>query len=467
MALLKPDKIYTEHGLEISEKLITASSGVRYYSGRKLATPDHKPQWITIHNTDDINEAAGTNDAEQYARATFNNNMGSVVVHYYIDETACWHILADDTVGWHAADGSNGPGNTTSVAIEIIMDGSGKEYDVKAEDRGALLAAILLNKYGLGMDRLTTHKRWYPSKYCPAYILPHWTQFYNKVKTYYEQIKGEKQPEKKPAASKNYLTYPTKNMNITQGITGDSHTRHSAGSPADYPIDDGCSDEGRDWFYCPCDELRVAHIYGVWNGKKTNTIWLESNSKVVMPCGEDYVTIHVVHPNDDTLGGLKVGQTFKRGERMFLEGNDGNADGYHFHIAVGTGKFVAPGWVLNSKGSWVHNTTGRQLRPEEAFFVDPAFTSIIKTKGIEFKTLPQEDRQATLYFVQIGSFGKKGNAEAYAATARKAGFTTMIKEADVGGKRLYRVQIGAFGKKENAESYAAEARKKGFDAVIM
>lgn len=197
MGFLTADKTYTEHGLEISEKLITSGSGVRYFSNRKLDTPDHKPQFITIHNTEDINEAAGTNDAEQYARATFNNNMGDVVVHYYIDETACWHILADDTVGWHAADGANGPGNTKSVAVEIIMDGSGKDYDRKAEDRGALLAAILLHKYGLGIDRLKTHRDWYPRKYCPAYILPHWDVFVAKVTAYLTDIQ---RADAKPAS---------------------------------------------------------------------------------------------------------------------------------------------------------------------------------------------------------------------------------------------------------------------------
>ena len=201
MAFLTPDRTYTEYGLQISEKLITNASGVKHYSNRKLSTAGHKPEYVTIHNTDDIREAAGTNDAEQYARATFNNNMGDVVVHYYIDETACWHILADDTVGWHAADGATGPGNTKSVAIEIIMDGSGDSSDISAEDRGAKLAAILLHKYGLGIDRLKTHRDWYPRKYCPAYILPHWDKFVSKVKSYLAQIEKEGQQTETPVAS--------------------------------------------------------------------------------------------------------------------------------------------------------------------------------------------------------------------------------------------------------------------------
>jgi len=207
MGFLTADKTYTEYGLVIKEKLITASSGVKHYSNRKLNTSGCKPEYITIHNTEDINEAAGTNDAEQYARATFNNNMGDVVVHYYIDETDCWHILADDTVGWHAADGANGTGNTKSVAIEIIMDGSGKSYDTQAEDRGAKLAAILLHKYGLGIDRLKTHRDWYPKKYCPAYILPHWDKFVARVKFYLAEIEAADKPASSPATSNANMRY--------------------------------------------------------------------------------------------------------------------------------------------------------------------------------------------------------------------------------------------------------------------
>lgn len=398
MAFLKPDKTYTKYGLTIKEKLITSSTGVKAYSNRKLNTTNHKPEYITIHNTADINEAVGTNDAEQYSRATFNNAMGDVVVHYYIDETDCWHILANDTVGWHAADGSNGPGNTKSIAIEIIMDGSGKDYDVKAEDRGALLAAILLNEFNLGIDKLKTHHDWYSKKYCPAYILPHWDKFVKKVETNLNMIKAQNAKEKTTTTTqttttiklaKNYLTYPTKTMNITQNYTNSySHATHSQGNPKDYPIDDACSDGGREYFYCPCNEMMIAHIYGVNNSYKTNTIWLQSTSKVVGPFGEDYVTILITHPEDDDLSKLKEGQKFTRGQAIFREGKDGNATGYHFHIAVGTGKFTGSGWVQNSKKAWVNNTTGKQLKPEEAFYIDPKFTTIKNSNGITFKNLP-------------------------------------------------------------------------------
>lgn len=176
---LTPDKIRNEYGLEIKEKLIP--DGSKHKPNRKLTSG--RVEYITIHNTADINEAPGTNDAEQYARATHNGAMGGVSVHYYIDETDCWQLLREDEMGFHAADGY-GPGNGTSIAIEIIMDGTGSEEDVEAEARGAILAAALLKIHGLGIDRLTTHRHWYPKKYCPLYILPHWQRFADTVKGY-------------------------------------------------------------------------------------------------------------------------------------------------------------------------------------------------------------------------------------------------------------------------------------------
>lgn len=190
MAFLTPDNIRTEYGLTIKEKILPT----KLKPNRKLSNGTGKVEHVTIHNTEDIDEAKGTNDAEQYARATHNDNMKGVSVHYFIDETDCWQLLKEDEMGYHAADGANGPGNTTSLAIEIIMDGSGSKADKDAEDRGAKLAAILLHKHGLSIDRLTTHNRWYSKKYCPVYILPHWDSFKKKVEKYLNEINGSAKP---------------------------------------------------------------------------------------------------------------------------------------------------------------------------------------------------------------------------------------------------------------------------------
>ena len=196
MAFLTPTNTFTTpNGIVVKEKMIPGKDR----PNKLLNTPGNKPLYITIHNTADIKEAAGTNDAEQYARATFNGNMGDVYVHYYIDETDCWHILPNNEIGYHAADiGNKQGGNWTSIAIEIIEKNGTTADDKKAEDRGAKLAAYLLHTYGLGIDRLKTHNDWYPKKYCPAYILPHWGTFKATVKKYLDEL--EKPAATAPAA---------------------------------------------------------------------------------------------------------------------------------------------------------------------------------------------------------------------------------------------------------------------------
>lgn len=216
MAFLTPDKTRTEHGLLIRERIIPDSArATRYVASyvpqggkmkpcAKLSGGTGKVGGVTIHNTADIDESTGTNDAEQYSRATWPNQaMGGVMVHYYLDEVEAWQNLCDDEQGWHAADG-NGPGNTTTIAIEIIMDGSGSKEDIGAENNGALLSALLLHKHGLGIDKLYTHNRWMglpdnivygKPKNCPLYILPHWDAFKAKVQKHLSELRGaEEEP---------------------------------------------------------------------------------------------------------------------------------------------------------------------------------------------------------------------------------------------------------------------------------
>ena len=105
MAILRPDKTYMLGGIVISEKLIP--DGSRLKPNRPLKAG--RPEYITIHNTPDINEAAGTNDAEQYARATLNGNMNGVSVHFYIDED---FLAGEGRIGVHPND------NTATVWLQ-------------------------------------------------------------------------------------------------------------------------------------------------------------------------------------------------------------------------------------------------------------------------------------------------------------------------------------------------------------
>lgn len=208
---------------------------------------------------------------------------------------------------------------------------------------------------------------------------------------------------------KNYLTYPCKVMNITQGYIGNySHEPHTTGTPKDYPWDEACENTGRSPMYCPCDEMKIVRIYT----KGTNTIWLESTSKVYLADGtSDYVTLMVTHPNDSDIARLKVGQKFKRGKLICYEGTDGNATGNHFHFAVGKGKRKGNGWAENSNKKWVLTTTNGSKKPETMFYIDPEFTTTVKkTQGIKFKDVPKLTR-AEEFLPERGYF-KKGDSGA-------------------------------------------------------
>lgn len=183
----------------------------------------------------------------------------------------------------------------------------------------------------------------------------------------------------------NYLIYPIKLMNITQTYENDfTHKRHTIGKPKDYPIDDNCGSTKKDgYFYCPCDEMIVKKIYGVGTNS-TNVLWLESVTPVITPKFNDYVTIMIGHIDDRELKKIKVGQKFKRKEKIALEGTDGNVTGAHFHIVIGRGKLQGSGWIKNTNNIWVINTTGGAVKPEEAFYIDKDFTTVKSTGNLKF-----------------------------------------------------------------------------------
>ncbi len=184
--------------------------------------------------------------------------------------------------------------------------------------------------------------------------------------------------------NKNYMTYPLKYMRITQNYLGTvSHLKHTTGTPKDFPIDDGGKDQGRDAVYCPCDEMKITAIKGYGNSKITNTIWLVSTTPVVTPTFTDIAFMTLTHENDSDLKKLKVGDTFQRGDIICYEGTDG-ATSNHIHLTSGRG--FSNNWQKSTSNAWV--ITGDTKKPEEVFFIDPSFTTVLSKGGVAFQNLP-------------------------------------------------------------------------------
>ena len=134
------------------------------------------PKGITVHNT--ANDASARSEI-----AYMTNNNYETSFHYAVDDKEAVQGLPLDRNGWHASDG-NGPGNRTTIAIEICYSKSGGERFDKAEENAAELIADLLKKYGWDISVVKRHYDYAPDKkYCPHRTMDKgWDRFLNMIK---------------------------------------------------------------------------------------------------------------------------------------------------------------------------------------------------------------------------------------------------------------------------------------------
>lgn len=222
MAILKADKTYTLNGVKINEFLLTKHNPNRISLPSKMVG---NVIGVTLHNTNDLKNV--NDDAEQYTRATYNGNMGTARIHFYVDDLGAWQNLPLDYQSWHAgqsgkpAQYGSGKGNSNTISIECIMKSDDLSIDenAKARDNSARLIAYLLNKYNLTIDNLYTHNYWVNIrngrrgtvdqlnklndgyKGCPLYIRPEWDNFKALVESYMKTPSSE--PQKAPEATFN------------------------------------------------------------------------------------------------------------------------------------------------------------------------------------------------------------------------------------------------------------------------
>lgn len=87
--ILTPDNVTYINGVKVNQYLLTDNKN----NPNKIAMPAgnrKKTVAITVHNTNSISVASGTTEAEQYTRATRNNAMDTVRVHFYVDDYCAW-----------------------------------------------------------------------------------------------------------------------------------------------------------------------------------------------------------------------------------------------------------------------------------------------------------------------------------------------------------------------------------------
>ena len=150
----------TDNGIAIQEHII--SDGRKNRPGRDT-NPD---TYITIHETG--NTAKGADAAAHGAYLDSAAGEDALVSwHYTVDDHAIVQHLPDYETAYHAGDGKAGPGNTTSIGIEICVNAGGDFEAAKAN--AAALVRLLMEEHGIPLDNVVQHNRW-NGKDCPKTI---------------------------------------------------------------------------------------------------------------------------------------------------------------------------------------------------------------------------------------------------------------------------------------------------------
>lgn len=140
------------------------------------------PQYITIHDTANPNKGANALAHAKYLKTDAAASRPASW-HFTVDDTRIVQHLPLDEVGWHAGD-SRGPGNMSSIGIEICENSDGNRQ--KAEENAAWLVADLLKRFRLGIGAVVQHNRW-SGKNCPHIIRARsggWGDFLSKVESF-------------------------------------------------------------------------------------------------------------------------------------------------------------------------------------------------------------------------------------------------------------------------------------------
>ncbi len=124
------------------------------------------PAFVTIHDTANENRGA---DAVMHGKYLKGDSAATAPVswHFTVDDKQIVQHLPLTENGWHAGDGGEGPGNRTSIGIEICENSDGDR--AKAEANAAQLVADLLRRFNLGLEAVVQHNHW-SGKNCPRVL---------------------------------------------------------------------------------------------------------------------------------------------------------------------------------------------------------------------------------------------------------------------------------------------------------
>ena len=158
--------------MEAADEGLVTDTGLRIIQDILPAGADNRPggsnpdTYITIHETGNFAKGADAAAHAAYLRGS-SAQAAPVSWHYTVDDHSIYQHLPDGERAYHAGDGGSGPGNATSIGIEICVDAGGNFEQAKAN--AAALVRLLMAKHGIPLANVVQHNHW-NGKDCPKTI---------------------------------------------------------------------------------------------------------------------------------------------------------------------------------------------------------------------------------------------------------------------------------------------------------
>ncbi len=187
------------------------------------------PKGITLHNTGNTAPSAGALAHGQYLQNLENRSEVYKSWHITVSHDRIVQHLPLNEQGHHAGDGERGPGNTSTIGIEIAEN---KDYP-KAERNAIRLIVALKRHFGFDESAIKPHRFYsHSEKLCPRRILlsentwqKDWERFLeNRIRPaldYYDGIESVPEWGKKTVAklvAKGYLMGDGNSLRLTKDM---------------------------------------------------------------------------------------------------------------------------------------------------------------------------------------------------------------------------------------------------------
>lgn len=143
------------------------------------------PRSVTIHETGNTRPGANAAAHAIYFRSAAQEVPSSV--HFVVDDREIIQLLPLTERAWHAGDGPTGPGNLTSVSLEMCVNSDGNLQ--RTRENAARLTAALLHVLNLLPDDVVPHRHW-ANTACPALMTDaDIARFRSRVREFYYLIR--------------------------------------------------------------------------------------------------------------------------------------------------------------------------------------------------------------------------------------------------------------------------------------